>query len=112
MTLSLSLPQVGIALVILSSAIEGYAQFCLKRSAMLSAGKIRWLALGIVLFILEALFYSGALQSLDISTAYPLGALSFVTVTLFSRWLLDESIDRKRWIGLGLIVCGAALVVG
>ena len=113
MTLSLSLPLVGIALVILSSAIEGFAQVCLKRSAMLSsAGKMRWLALGIVLFILEALFYSGALQSLDISTAYPLGALSFVSVTLFSRWLLNEFIDRNRWIGLGLIVCGAALVVG
>ena len=113
MTLSLSLPLVGITLVILSSAIEGYAQFCLKRSAILSAtGKLRWLALGIVLFIFEALFYSAALQSLDISTAYPLGALSFVSVILFSRWLLNESIDRKRWIGLGLIVCGAALVVG
>ena len=112
MTPSLSLRLVGIARVILSSAIEGFAQVCLKRSAMLSAGKLRWLALGIVLFIIEALFYSGALQSLDISTAYPLGALSFVSVTLFSRWLLNESVDRNRWIGLGLIVCGAALVVG
>ena len=79
---------------------------------MLSAGKLRWLGLGILLFVFEALFYTGALQSLDISTAYPLGALSLVSVTLFSRWLLNESIDRKRWVGLGLIVCGAVLVVG
>ena len=112
MILPLTGPLAGIFLVILSSAIEGFAQVCLKRSAMLSAGKLRWLGLGIVLFIFEALFYTGALQSLDISTAYPLGALSLVSVTLFSRWLLNESIDRKRWIGLGLIVCGAALVVG
>jgi multidrug transporter EmrE-like cation transporter len=110
--MTLSLPLVGIAMVILSSAIEGFAQVCLKRSAMLTAGKLRWLGLGIVLFIFEALLYSGALQSLDISTAYPLGALSFVSVILFSRWLLDESIDRNRWIGLALIVCGAGLVVG
>ena len=108
----MNVPLTGIALVILSSAIEGFAQVSLKRSAMLSAGKPRWLALGVVLFIVEALFYTGALQSLDISTAYPLGALSFVSVTLFSRWLLNESIDRKRWLGLGLIVFGAALVVG
>jgi len=39
-----------------------------------------------LLFIFEAFFYTGALQRLDISTAYPLGALSFVSVTLFSRW--------------------------
>jgi undecaprenyl phosphate-alpha-L-ara4N flippase subunit ArnE len=110
-TLPLNLPLAGIALVILSALIEGFAQVCLKRSANLSAGKLRWLGLGIVLFIFEALFYSGALRSLDISTAYPLGALSFISVTLCSRWLLKESIGRRHWIGLGLIVFGAALVV-
>jgi drug/metabolite transporter (DMT)-like permease len=111
MTMSLTLPLVGVALVIASSLVEGLAQVCLKKSAALSADKRRWLWLGIGLFMVEALFYSGALQSLDISTAYPMGALSFVSVTLFSRWLLNETIDRKRWVGLGLIVCGAALVV-
>lgn len=105
-------PLVGIVLVVVSSAIEGFAQVCLKKSAVLSAGKHAWLTLGIVLFVLEALLYTGALQSLDISTAYPLGALSFVAVTLFSRWLLRETIDLRRWLGLALIVCGAALVAG
>jgi multidrug transporter EmrE-like cation transporter len=111
MTMSLTLPLVGVALVIASSVVEGLAQVCLKQSAAMSVGKQRWLWFGIGLFIVEAFFYSGALQSLDISTAYPMGALSFVSVTLFSRWLLNETIDRKRWVGLGLIVCGAALVV-
>lgn len=101
----------GIVLVILSSTIEGFAQVCLKRSAIVAAGKFRWVVLGVSLFIFEALFYTGALQRLDISTAYPLGALSFVSVTLFSRWILAETVDPKRWIGLTLIVCGAALVV-
>jgi undecaprenyl phosphate-alpha-L-ara4N flippase subunit ArnE len=106
-----TLPLVGVALVIASSVVEGVAQVCLKQSAIALADRRRWLWLGIGLFIVEALVYSGALQSLDISTAYPMGALSFVSVTLFSRWLLKESIDRRRWIALGLIVCGAALVV-
>lgn len=101
----------GVLLVILSSAIEGFAQVCLKRSAIVSAGKFRWIILGVVFFIVEVLFYTGALQRLDISTAYPLSALSFVSVTLFARWLLNETVDAKRWIGLALIVCGAALVV-
>ena len=102
---------VGVLLVIVSSAIEGFAQVCLKRSAIVPTGKYRWIVLGVSLFIFEALFYTGALQRLDVSTAYPLGALSFVSVTLFSRWILNETVDRGRWIGLTLIVCGAALVV-
>jgi drug/metabolite transporter (DMT)-like permease len=106
-----TLPAAGITLVIASSTIEGFAQVCLKQSATVVVEKKRWLLLGVALFILEALLYSGALRSLDISTAYPMGALSFVSVTLFSSWLLNETIDRKRWLGLGLIVCGAALVV-
>ncbi len=106
-----ALPIAGIALVVASSTIEGFAQVCLKRSATVVREKRRWLWLGIALFVLEALLYSGALRSLDISTAYPMGALSFVSVTLFSGWLLNEAISRKRWLGLGLIVCGAALVV-
>jgi drug/metabolite transporter (DMT)-like permease len=110
-TLLLNAPLTGIALVILSATIEGFAQVCLKHSASLPVANLRWLGLGILLFIFEALFYTGALHSLDISTAYPLGALSFISVTLFSRQLLNETIDRRRWIGLGLIVCGAALVV-
>ena len=101
----------GVLLVILSAAIEGFAQGCLKQSAIVSTRKYRWIALGVSLFIFEALFYTGALQRLDVSTAYPLGALSFVCVTLFSRWMLNETVDRGRWIGLALIVCGAALVV-
>jgi len=76
-----ALPLVGIVLVVASSAVEGLGQVCLKQSATLPADKRRWLSLGIALFVVEALLYSGALQSLDISTAYPLGALSFVSVT-------------------------------
>jgi multidrug transporter EmrE-like cation transporter len=102
---------VGIMLVVTASAVEGLAQVCLKRAATPSANKRRWLSLGIVLFIVEALLYSAALRSLDVSTAYPLGALSFVSVTVFSRWLLNEKISPQRWLGLALIVCGGALIV-
>jgi len=98
-------------LVLASSAVEGLAQVCLKRSATPAGDKHRWLSLGIALFIFEALFYSGALQTLDVSTAYPLSALSFVSVTLFSRWILHEAISPKRWLGLALIACGAALLI-
>jgi drug/metabolite transporter (DMT)-like permease len=37
--------------------------------------------------------------------------LSFVMVTLLSRWLLGEVITPKRWIGVGLILLGTTLIV-
>ncbi|MBF0461038.1 MAG: EamA family transporter [Magnetococcales bacterium] len=100
----------GILLVVLCSVLEGFAQVCLKKSAMAVVGRWPWLTVGLLFFGLEAVFYSGALQRLEVSTAYALGALSFVSVNLFSRWLLREVVDTRRWFGLGLILLGCILV--
>ena len=100
----------GIVLVVVCSVIEGFAQVCLKKSALVAVGKPGWVALGVAFFAIEAILYTGALQSLDVNTAYPVGALSFVSVIVFSRWLLKESVDQRRWLGLGLIFVGCALV--
>lgn len=100
----------GIALVVLCSVIEGFAQVCLKKSALAVVGRSGWIAVGLVFFAVEALLYTGALHILDVSTAYPVGALSFVSVILFSHWLLKEAIDARRRIGLGLILVGCLLV--
>jgi len=103
--------ELGIVLVLLCALIEGFAQVCLKKSAMLVEGRVAWIATGIGFFCIEALLYSIALQWLDISVAYPLGAASFLAVSGFSRWLLKESLDARRIAGLGLIVMGCAMVV-
>jgi multidrug transporter EmrE-like cation transporter len=100
----------GIALVILSSAIEGFAQVCLKKSTIQSMRKLHWLGVGIAFFIVEALLYTIALQWLQLSTAYILGSLSFVAVTIFSSLMLNEKADLERWAGLGLILVGCTLV--
>lgn len=116
----------GICLVILCTVIEGFAQLFLKKSSSvaLSAGcsvsgrqsctplsKRAWVILGVLLLFLEALLYTGALQFLDISTAYPIGSLSFVAVTILSRIVLGEDIAPMRWFGVFLIIVGACLVV-
>ena len=100
----------GIMLVILCSAIEGFAQVCLKKSTIQSLRKLHWLGVGIAFFIIEALLYTVALQWLQLSTAYVLGSLSFVAVTLFSVWMLNEKVNLGRWAGLGLILIGCTLV--
>lgn len=100
----------GLLLVILCTVVEGFAQIFLKKSAFATGVRYVWLGLGLGLVILEAALYTGALQLLDVSVAFPIGSLSFVTVTILSQLLLREKITGTRWIGVGLILVGAALV--
>ena len=63
------------------------------------------------MLIVEVILYSGALRFLAVSTAFPITSLSFVMVTLLSRWLLGESVTPLRWAGVGLILIGTSLIV-
>lgn len=101
----------GIFLVIISSAIEGFAQVCLKKSTLSPLRKLHWVGMGVAFFIIEAILYTIALQWLQLSTAYILGSLSFVAVTIFSSCMLNERVDLGRWTGLGLIIFGCTLVM-
>ena len=101
----------GVVLVAICAAFEGFAQVCYKKAAHALSRKTLWVAGGTVLFAVEAGFYTLALRFLDLSIAYPLGALSFVAVALLSRGLLRERISPSRWIGVVLILAGVAMVV-
>jgi multidrug transporter EmrE-like cation transporter len=102
---------VGISLVLLSVCIEAFGQVALKK-ATLSPDKSQQRrnasALGILLLGLEAVIWTMVLKYLDVSIAFPLGALSFATTAIFSALFLKEQISMKRWVGVGTIVCGAA----
>jgi len=106
--MSSAVPLVGVLLVVVCCAIEGFAQVFYKKGAR---GRRRFVVYGTSLFALEAVLYTVALRYLDLSTAYPLGSLSFVSVTLLSQWLLRERVTPTRWVGILLILAGAALVV-
>jgi drug/metabolite transporter (DMT)-like permease len=100
----------GVFLVVLCAFIEGFAQIFLKKSALATFHRHFWVAAGVGLFVVEALVYTGALQLIDVSTAFPLSGLSFVAVTILSQLMLAENITTTRWFGVGLILVGAGLV--
>ena len=52
-----------------------------------------------------------ALVELDVSRAYPILGSSFVVTTVLSALILGEHISRNRWIGVGLISIGVAVMV-
>ncbi|WP_428423098.1 SMR family transporter [Methylibium sp.] len=100
----------GMLLVLVCAGVEALAQICLKLSTQQPRRRPPWIAGGVALFAVEAVLYTAALQRLDVSIAYPLGALSFVAAALGSAWLLGESLPLARWLGIMSIVAGCALL--
>lgn len=99
----------GIALVVVSVCVEAFGQVALKKAAM--AGDDRrsftlynWLGIG--LLGLEAVVWTLVLGMLDVSIAFPMGALSFATTALFSQVVLKEKIEPGRWLGILTIIFG------
>jgi len=61
----------------------------------------------------EALFFLCLLilmSKSDISFLWPLTALSFVFATFAAMWFLGENVSAVRWLGVILIVIGAAFI--
>lgn len=117
----------GVVVVVTAVVVESVAQVCLKIGAsahapaavamvdQLGGWKRRlpppaWVGLGVAAYVVEIALYTAALHFLDVSEAFPLGSLCFVGVTVLSRLVLGESVDRVRWLGVALIIAGAVLV--
>ena len=63
--------------------------------------------------LLETIFFVLLLALLkrnDVSLIWPLTSLGFVLTALSARFILHEQISAVRWIGVALIMAGAALV--
>ena len=118
----------GVMTLLLAMTVESVAQVSLKIGASggpailvvpfrLWVGKFRllssaagWTALGVLLYVLEILLYTLVLHWLDVSVAFPMGSLCFVGVTLLSKILLGEAVDRVRWLGVLCIIAGTAIM--
>ena len=62
---------------------------------------------------LETIFFGALLYLLsqrDVSLIWPLTALGFVLTAIAAKFILHEDIHWTRWMGVALIVIGAALV--
>jgi len=100
----------GVLLAILCGIVEGTAQVCFKQSVLKPDRRRRWLGAGAALFTFQALLYTGALEFVEVSTAFPIISIGFVVVVILSRRFLNEPVTRARWIGVGFIIVGVTLL--
>jgi undecaprenyl phosphate-alpha-L-ara4N flippase subunit ArnE len=77
---------------------------------LLSLVRSRWIALGVVIYALEFVFWFGALTLAPLSLAVPFAALSYCGVVVASRLILREHISPRRWAATGIVATGVAIV--
>jgi uncharacterized membrane protein len=69
-----------------------------------------WLLLGVALQASFFFMYLTLLSRADVSKILPMTAFDYVIVAFLASWLLGEPITTARWMGIGLVVAGVALV--
>ncbi len=50
------------------------------------------------------------LNAVEVSIAYPILSLNYVTVLLLARFCFNEPIHRHRWVGVFCIIAGVAVL--
>ena len=102
----------GLCLILVCAVIEGLAQISWKTASVQPERSRLWIAVGVVAYGMEIALYTLALTLVDVSVAFAMGSLSFVSVAILSRLLLGEKISWMRGAGLLLILSGVALMGG
>lgn len=65
---------------------------------------------GLAIFGLSALSWLVVMSRVPLSFAYPFVGITYVLLTLFSKFVLHEHVPSARWLGLALVVAGIIIV--
>ena len=76
------------------------------------AEKLRspWLWLALAALGAGLLVWLLVLQRLEVGIAYPMLSLNFVLITLIARFVFHETVDRRHWLGVALVLGGVVLL--
>lgn len=65
---------------------------------------------GVLATFLAAVAWMAALTKFQLSYVYPFSSLSFVLIFICSYWLLNETVNVYKILGLAMIVIGIVIV--
>ena len=65
---------------------------------------------GVAAYAVSVVVWIVALSRVEVSVAYPMLSIGYVINALLAWWLFDEAVSLQRWLGIGVIVIGVALV--
>lgn len=110
--MSLLLVVIACLLTCLGQIAQKYAVESWRDGPQGLAGKLRtpWIWLALLAMGAGLLVWLLVLQRLEVGIAYPMLSLNFVLITLVARFVFDEHIDRRHWLGVVLVIGGVALL--
>ncbi len=107
----------AIAIVALGSLLGAVGQVLFKvGSKQVSLNLVTWLLnwkliTGMTLYAVASVLLIIALKYQNLSILYPIVATSYIWVTIFSTWFLQENFPAAKWIGIALIIAGIVIIV-
>jgi uncharacterized membrane protein len=112
----------SILLVIVACLIGSFGPILMKKGtatlhfrdgllrAMLGA-LTNWPLLGgLAVYGISSIIFIPALRGGELSILYPLVAIGYVFVSLWSVLILKERMNRAKWVGILLIIIGVSIV--
>lgn len=90
--------------------IDDFSDLLNMRTIMQIFGNI-YIMVGLLLYMISAFLWLGALSTLDVSLMYPLLSLAYVVTAIFAIAFLGEIVTYSRWAGIVLVVIGCILIV-
>lgn len=68
------------------------------------------IAVGILIFVSSMLMWLMVISSMELSRAYPMISISYIIITLLSRFILHESLPPMRLAGIVVILTGVVMI--
>ena len=68
------------------------------------------LIFGVFLYGASLLIFIPALKGGEVSVLYPIVALSYVWISILSKYMLGERMNKHKWTGIALILFGILLI--
>jgi len=69
-----------------------------------------WVTFGVLLLVVWQMSRMTLLSWADLSYVLPVTSVGYVVVALIGKYLLNEAISGRRWMGIVCIMAGVALV--
>lgn len=106
----------SIILIIASTILIGFAQILYKKGAAslqldLTAILTNYYVIsGLLLYVIGALVMTYAMKFNNLSTLYPILALSYIWVNIMAVPLLGEAMNFTKWTGSAMIIVGVSFL--